>query len=504
MKRCSRRTVAMFLASPSNPQGAVADLAYLQRATTMARRFGFMVFSDECYSEIYTQARPERHAGSRRRAVRDTSSFQSLSKRSNLPGLRIGFVDRRPAISSPGSWNCAASLRRRCRSRPRRSRSPPMATRPMSRPTARCIAEKFDLADEIIGDRYGYRRPGRRIFPVARRCRVQAAARRRRRQLWREAGVRVLPGRYAAREQADGSNPGEDFIRVAMVHDKATTAEALRRIVVVAGDLGFDESGALAHDPGRSLTCGRRRRAHYDGMFLCDDFRAAIKRRLRELVRTRADRRLSAPRRLRSRPGRSTIRASATRPARPIRNLLGAPGAIAADLAMQLFGLATLAMIVPAAFWGWRLFTHRRLDRIGAGALRHLDRRLRASLPAMRPCLPRTAHWPLPTGIGGVVGDASWFVLRVDGVLSQLPARPRCFGVRPYRRRGRVRLRSASRRIVTAAGLWPVRTAMPAPPRDRASGDGGDEKRSAQHRQRAGGGSKTSAPFRSAGSCMVS
>jgi aspartate/methionine/tyrosine aminotransferase len=52
-------------------------------------------------------------------------------------------------------------------------------------------------------------------------------------KLWREAGVRVLPGRFAARDQADGSNPGADYIRVAIVHDKETTAEALHRIVTV-------------------------------------------------------------------------------------------------------------------------------------------------------------------------------------------------------------------------------------------------------------------------------
>jgi N-succinyldiaminopimelate aminotransferase len=54
-------------------------------------------------------------------------------------------------------------------------------------------------------------------------------------RLWREAGVRVLPGRYAARDQNDGSNPGADYIRVAMVHNKETTAEALHRIVAVLG-----------------------------------------------------------------------------------------------------------------------------------------------------------------------------------------------------------------------------------------------------------------------------
>ena len=53
--------------------------------------------------------------------------------------------------------------------------------------------------------------------------------------LWREAGVRVVPGRYLAREQADGSNPGADYIRVAMVQNKETTAEALHRLVAVLG-----------------------------------------------------------------------------------------------------------------------------------------------------------------------------------------------------------------------------------------------------------------------------
>jgi N-succinyldiaminopimelate aminotransferase len=94
--------------------------------------------------------------------------------------------------------------------------------------------EKFDLADQIIGDRYGYRRPAGGFFlwlDVAALGGSEVAAV----KLWREAGVRVLPGRYAARDQDDGSNPGADYIRVAMVHDRETTAEALHRIVAVLG-----------------------------------------------------------------------------------------------------------------------------------------------------------------------------------------------------------------------------------------------------------------------------
>ena len=92
------RTVAFYLASPSNPQGAVADLAYLKRLVGLAQRFGFLVFADECYCEIYLN-------GSAPHGMLEASApdfgnvvvFHSLSKRSNLPGLRVGFAagDRR-------------------------------------------------------------------------------------------------------------------------------------------------------------------------------------------------------------------------------------------------------------------------------------------------------------------------------------------------------------------------------------------------------------------------
>jgi len=228
-----RRTVAMFLASPSNPQGAVADLTYLQRVTTMARRYGFLLFSDECYSEIYTQSAPPGVLQAAGEQFENVVLFQSLSKRSNLPGLRIGFVmgDRRfiaqflelrsvaaPQVPIPSQEVAIAAYRDELHVD---------ANRDLYR-------EKFDLADQIIGDRYGYRRPAGGFFlwldvSALGGSEVVAA------KLWREAGVRVLPGRYAARDQDDGSNPGADYIRVAMVHDKETTAEALHRIVAVLG-----------------------------------------------------------------------------------------------------------------------------------------------------------------------------------------------------------------------------------------------------------------------------
>jgi N-succinyldiaminopimelate aminotransferase len=227
------RTVAMFLASPSNPQGAVADMAYLQRLTAMARRYGFLLFCDECYSEIYTRAAPPGVLEAAGDQFENVVLFQSLSKRSNLPGLRIGFVmgDRRfiakflelrsvaaPQVPIPAQEVAIAAYGDEAHVETNRD----------------LYRQKFDLADQIIGDRYGYRRPAGGFFlwlDVGALGGSEIVAAR----LWREAGVRVLPGRYAARDQTDGGNPGADYIRVAMVHDKETTAEALHRIVAVLG-----------------------------------------------------------------------------------------------------------------------------------------------------------------------------------------------------------------------------------------------------------------------------
>ena len=227
------RTVALFIASPANPQGAVADLAYLKRIVELARRFGFLVFSDECYSEIYTRDAP---AGMLEAAGPDFANvveFQSLSKRSNLPGLRIGFAagDRKFLSRFLELRNVAAP-------------QVPIPTQRVAvaaygdeahvEENRRLYAQKFDLADQIIGDRYGYRRPAGGFFlwlDVSAQGGDEAAALR----LWREAGLRVIPGRYLARDQADGSNPGLGYIRVAMVQDQETTAQALHRLVAVLG-----------------------------------------------------------------------------------------------------------------------------------------------------------------------------------------------------------------------------------------------------------------------------
>ncbi|MBN8955150.1 MAG: aminotransferase class I/II-fold pyridoxal phosphate-dependent enzyme [Rhizobiales bacterium] len=225
------RTVAFYLASPSNPQGAVAGPDYLRRLIALARKHGFMVFADECYSEIYSREPP---VGMLEVAGDDFSNiviFHSLSKRSNLAGLRVGF-----AAGDAGFLADYLNLR---------AVSAPQIPNPVQEvaiaayedethveENRRLYAAKFDLADQIIGDRYGYKRPAGGFFlwlDVSAHGGDDEVTLR----LWREAGVRVVPGSYLARDGAGGSNPGTGFIRVAMVQDAATTAEALHRIVAL-------------------------------------------------------------------------------------------------------------------------------------------------------------------------------------------------------------------------------------------------------------------------------
>jgi DNA segregation ATPase FtsK/SpoIIIE, S-DNA-T family len=143
--------------------------------------------------------------------------------------------------------------------------------------------------------------------------------------------------------------------------------------------------------------------ASYHGPFTVDDLRALIHRRLRELAGLVLIGAVGgAAAALATWSVRDPSFSHAT--SEPVRNLLGEPGAIAADLAMQLFGLATIALLLPIAAWGWRLFTHRPLDRMRWRLPAWLFGVIAAA--AFASCLTRTAQWPLPTGLGGVIGDA--------------------------------------------------------------------------------------------------
>jgi aspartate/methionine/tyrosine aminotransferase len=227
------RAVAFYIASPANPQGSIADMDYLARVMTLARRYGFLVFSDECYSEIYNDKPPHSILEAAGPDFANAVAFHSLSKRSSLPGLRVGFAagDRRFLAAFLELRNVAAPQV------PVTLQHVAVAAYNDERhveENRRLYSEKFDLADRIIGARYGYRRPAGGFFlwlDVSAQGGSEAVTK----KLWRDAGVRVVPGSYLARDQADGSNPGNGYIRVAMVQDKQATAEALERMVAVLG-----------------------------------------------------------------------------------------------------------------------------------------------------------------------------------------------------------------------------------------------------------------------------
>jgi len=227
------RTVAFYIASPANPQGAVASPGYFRRLKQLADRFGFVILSDECYSEIYTSEAP---GSALEQAGADFSrvvAFQSLSKRSNLPGMRVGFAagDKKfltlfhelrnvaaPQVPVPLQHVAVAAYRDEAHVEKNR----------------RLYRIKFDLADQILGSRYGYKRPAGGFcvwLDVSELGGDEAVTV----QLYRDAGVRVIPGSYLARLQPDGFNPGAGYIRLALVSDGESTAEALHRLVETLG-----------------------------------------------------------------------------------------------------------------------------------------------------------------------------------------------------------------------------------------------------------------------------
>jgi aspartate/methionine/tyrosine aminotransferase len=223
------RTAAFYLCSPANPQGAAADLDYFRRAIELARRYDFALIVDECYAEIYTRTPP---VGALEAAVAldgrldNVLVFHSLSKRSSAAGLRSGFVAGDPAL-------LAAFARLRSYGAAVQPLPILAAATALWQDERHVVASramyqaKFDLADRCLAGLCNYVRPDGGFFLWLEVGDGEAVTR----QLWAEAAVKVLPGAYLGRPDAGGHNPGAPAIRVALVHDLATTEAALARLV---------------------------------------------------------------------------------------------------------------------------------------------------------------------------------------------------------------------------------------------------------------------------------
>ena len=224
-----QRTQLVYVCSPGNPTGRVMTLQEWQTLFEMADRYGFVIAADECYSEIYFDTPPlgamqaAQELG--RSDYKNLVVFSSLSKRSNVPGMRSGFVagdDKvlakfmlyrtyhgcamNPAVqaASIAAWNDEAHVAE----------------------NRRLYTEKFSKATEILKPVLPVSMPDAGFYlwlktPIADTAYAQ--------QLYRDYNVTVLPGSFLARD-AQGVNPGENFVRIALVAEVGETLEAARRI----------------------------------------------------------------------------------------------------------------------------------------------------------------------------------------------------------------------------------------------------------------------------------
>jgi N-succinyldiaminopimelate aminotransferase len=232
-KSVLERTAAVYICSPSNPEGACASQDYWRTLFALADQYDFVVFADECYADIYLDKPPVSALPMRGAPYERLLTFHSLSKRSGLPGLRSGIV--------------AGNAQTIERFRSFRNYAGPQVPLPIIAASAAAwrdeahvalnragYQEKFRLARRMLGNRAGFRVPEGGFFLWLDVGNGEETVL----KLWRKAGVRVLPGAYMGRETESGktrTNPGFSYIRVALVNDSSTIMAALERMVEVLG-----------------------------------------------------------------------------------------------------------------------------------------------------------------------------------------------------------------------------------------------------------------------------
>lgn len=222
----------LYICNPGNPTGAVMELAQLQQLIALAREYDFVIASDECYSEIYfDEASPPPGLLQACAALGDTDYrncvvFHSLSKRSNLPGLRSGFVAGDAKILQQfllyrTYHGCAMPVHHQLASIAAwRDEDHVINNRALYR-------EKFSAVLDVLNGHLQVSPPQAAFYlwPETPISDIEFA-----RQLYAHEHVTVLPGRFLARE-ANGINPGENRVRMALVAELEHCVEAAQRIV---------------------------------------------------------------------------------------------------------------------------------------------------------------------------------------------------------------------------------------------------------------------------------
>ena len=221
----------LFVCSPDNPTGSVLKLNDWRELFELQDRYGFIIASDECYSEIYFDGK--KPLGCLQAALECGRSFDklvmftSLSKRSNVPGLRSGFVAGDAKLLKDfllyRTYHGSA----------------------MSLPVQRASIAAWNDEAHVVENRALYQAKFDRVLPILRQkfdVRLPDASfyiwlripdgddLRFTQELYRDTGVLVLPGRFFARETANG-NPGKGFVRIALVDELDKCVEAAQRII---------------------------------------------------------------------------------------------------------------------------------------------------------------------------------------------------------------------------------------------------------------------------------
>ena len=223
-----KNTAILFICTPENPTGAVLNKEQIKRLIELSDQYGFIIASDECYSELWFDEAPigllEVCAELGRDDYKNCVVFHSLSKRSNLPGLRSGFVAGDAKLLQPylkyrtyhgaampvqhqlasiAAWNDEAHVEE----------------------NRRQYRAKFELFQTQLGDKLALQKPQAGFYYWLKVDNDEEFAQ----KLLKEANIKVLPGRYLSRE-AYGINPGENHVRLALVADLKQCEEVIHRL----------------------------------------------------------------------------------------------------------------------------------------------------------------------------------------------------------------------------------------------------------------------------------
>ena len=238
------RVQLLYLCSPGNPTGAVLSLDDWRELFALSDRHGFVIAADECYSEIYFGATPPlgaleaAHQLGRSEGARPYANlivFSSLSKRSNVPGMRSGFVAGDPELMKKFllyRTYCGGAM------------SPPVQAASIAawndeghvQENRNLYKEKFTLITPLLKQVMDVELPDAGFYLWADVRRTGLSDTEFARGLYAEYNVTVLPGSYLARD-AHGSNPGRNRIRMALVAEVDEGLEAANRIVQFCNDL---------------------------------------------------------------------------------------------------------------------------------------------------------------------------------------------------------------------------------------------------------------------------